>query len=61
VDHQARRIPTADLAEAALVAGAGDQLAQHIIRGISHRAAFVSRVDHKCGARAAQSPSENPV
>ena len=40
-DHQTWRIPTADRAEAALIAGAGNEFAQNIICGISLRAAFV--------------------
>src|ERR1035441_617872 len=50
-DHRTSRIPTADRAEAALIAGAGDQLAQNIIHGVSLRAAFVNRVDDDVGGR----------
>ena len=46
-DHEAWRIPTADRAEAALVAGAGYELAENVVCGISLRAAFVDRIDNR--------------
>lgn len=50
-DHQTWRIPTADRAEAALIARAGNELAQNVICGVSLGAAFVNRIDHKVGCR----------
>jgi hypothetical protein len=50
-DHETWRIPTADRAEAPLIAGARNEFAQNSVRGIPLRAAFVNRVDHEVGGR----------
>lgn len=50
-DHDAWRIPTADRAEVALVAGAGDDLAENVIYSVSLGAAFVDRIDNEVGGR----------
>ena len=48
-DHQVGRIPTADRAEAALVAGARNELPENIVCGVSLRSAFVDCIDRKVG------------
>jgi len=50
-DHETWGISTADRAEAALIAGTGNELAQNIVRGVSLRAAFVNRIDKQVSGR----------
>jgi hypothetical protein len=50
-DLKGSLIPHTDCVEAALIAGAGNELAQNIVCGVSLRAAFVYRIDHEVGGR----------
>jgi hypothetical protein len=45
------RIPTANRAEATLIAGAGNEFAENIVCGVPLRPAFVDGIDHKVGGR----------
>jgi len=51
ITRRGASVPTADRAEAALIARARNELTQNIICGIALRAAFVNRIDQQVGGR----------